>query len=332
MKNLYVHHAPGEPTQLAEQDIAPLKDDEILIKTTKSLVSVGTELAWLRENGIRGGSGYASVGEVVDAGKNATRFKRGDRVVTGCNHAQYGVIANNSQAYRLPEGVSDLQATYLALGGVAMYIASRSDISIGRTVIVVGQGTVGQLVNQMARIAGAGLLIGVDTDSRRYKLSRQLGADETIAPNRAELDAALAKRIEEACPPVFIEVTGSPEALGWILENAPLSSRVVVTGTYMKPLTLDVFKPFIERELDVIGAHNPKCPTTPSPYYPHTVNFKQNFVLDCIRRGRLRVDELCDAVLKPADAVKFYNDAIAGRPRPMQPAIDWENGPGAPIS
>jgi hypothetical protein len=98
----------------------------------------------------------------------------------------------------------------------------------------------------------------------------------------------------------------------------------VVTGTYTKPLTLDVFKPFIERELDVIGAHNPKCPTSPSPYHPYTVDFKQNFVLDCIRRGRLRVDTLCDAVLKPAEAVNFYNDALASRPRALQPAIDWE--------
>jgi threonine dehydrogenase-like Zn-dependent dehydrogenase len=181
MKNTYIHHEPAEPTQLVQQDIPPLKDDEYLVKNTKSLVSVGTEISWLKENGIRGGSGYASVGKVVEIGKGITRFKLGDRVVSGGNHAQYTHLSAGSQVYRIPDGVTDLQATYCALGGVAMYIASRSDISIGRTVVVVGQGTVGQLVNQMARIAGAGMIVGVDVDSRRFKLSRELGA----GPKRA---------------------------------------------------------------------------------------------------------------------------------------------------
>ena len=114
------------------------------------------------------------------------------------------------------------------------------------------------------------------------------------------------------------------DALGWTLASAPLHSRVVVTGTYMQSLTLNAFQPFIERELDVVGAHNPKTPEAPSHRYPYTRTFNNNFVLDSIRRGRLRVDDLIDAVLKPAEAVQFYNDAVAGRPRPTQPLIDWE--------
>ncbi len=322
MKNTYIHHEPAEPTQLAEAEIPALKDDAVLIKNTRSLVSVGTELAWLKERKVRGGSGYACSGTVVEAGKNA-RFTQGERVFSMTGHAQYSYVAPGTPAYRIPDEVTDTQATFGALAGVAMYIVSRSAISLGRTAVVVGQGTVGQLVNQFARIAGAGMIIGVDMDTRKFKLSRQLGADETIAPDKAELEAALARRLPEACPPVFIEVTGSSEALGWTLEHAPLSSRVVVTGTYTKPLTADVFQPFIERELEVIGAHNPKCPTTPSPYHPYSRTFNQHFVFDCIRRGRLRVDELIDAELTPAQALQFYDDAIANKPRAAQPVINW---------
>ncbi len=253
MKFTFVRHGP-EISEFAEDDLTPLKENEVLVRTCKSLISVGTELAFLSTPGKRrvGRSGYCNVGEVVAVGSNAHRYKVGQRVLHAISHMSHYCLSEEHIAYPIPDEVADEQAVFCELGCVAMHIIQRSAVSLGRTVVVVGQGTVGQLVNQVARLAGANRVIGVDLQPDRLDLARRLGADEGIAPSKDELAGVLQRGLPDACPPVFVEVSGSVKSRVWILDVAPLHSRVVVTGTYTSTLTVNPFDPFILREIDVV--------------------------------------------------------------------------------
>ncbi|KKK55187.1 hypothetical protein LCGC14_3077120, partial [marine sediment metagenome] len=215
--------------QLRQEDLPPLGENHLLLKTKVSMPSVGTELAWLSgKMGDRAGSlGYSNVGVVREVGKNVAKFKLGDRLYCFANHTDYYHHGEEVICFHVPDDMADNQAVFTALGMVAMYAVERSAIGIGRPVVVVGQGSVGQLTQQFARLGGAGKVIAVDIDEKRLDLSRKLGADAAIQPDKAALDAALADVPPDSPAPVFIEISGFSEAVKWILDVAPLRSRVV---------------------------------------------------------------------------------------------------------
>jgi threonine dehydrogenase-like Zn-dependent dehydrogenase len=122
---------------------------------------------------------------------------------------------------------------------------------------------------------------------------------------------------------VFIEVSGSSAAVSWIFEVAPLRSRIVLASTYLQEVSLN---PFLleERELDVVGAHQPKCPQDPSLFYPYNRTFNTHFIFDALRSGRLRVHELCDGLIAPEQVLPFFAAVRDKQARLRQPIIRWE--------
>ena len=323
MKSHYVCFE-GSRVYVREEELPPLQDQQALIRVSVSLPSVGTELAVLAGSPWEGNRlGYSSVGTVEAVGKGATQFKVGDRLHRMTPHADYAIVPDGAgYCYRVPEGVSDQDAAFATLGAVAMHLVQRARIALGQSVFVLGQGSVGLLTAQIARQAGAGLLVGVDPDATRRRHSLANGANLAIAPEKEPLAAALAQAGADAAAPVFIEVSGSSRAVQWLLDCAPLHSRIVLTGTYLDEVR---FNPFIliDRELEIIGAHQPKCPDAQTPYYPYSRRSNYDFFLCSLASGRLKVGPLCDGRLSPAEIPAWYEAAVNRRPRLYQPVLDW---------
>ncbi|MFZ2653474.1 MAG: hypothetical protein WAX69_01035, partial [Victivallales bacterium] len=111
-------------------------------------------------------------------------------------------------------------------------------------------------------------------------------------------------------------------ALQWILEAAPLRSRIVLTGTFHENISFNPFV-FIDRELDMIGAHQPKCPDNSNLFYPFCKKFNASFVLEQIRKCALRVDKLSDGAITPEELIPFYDSVRDGKTHLRQPIINW---------
>ena len=129
------------------EEVPPLQADQILVKTTRSLISVGTETACNtgKPSWKKGRHGYSSVGRVVEIGSAVKNVGVGDRVATSRIHTDTYVCDPRSGCYRIPDEVSDEDATFLVLGMVAMHVVERAELTLGRPAVVVGLGTVGQL-------------------------------------------------------------------------------------------------------------------------------------------------------------------------------------------
>ncbi len=63
---------------------------------------------------------------------------------------------------------------------VAMHGVLNIGVQVGDTVAVMGSGTMGQLVIQGLKIAGAGTIIAVDISDNKLRESKELGADIII--------------------------------------------------------------------------------------------------------------------------------------------------------
>ena len=198
--------SPSE-VRIAETPIAAPAASQLLVETTRTLISAGTEQNLLEGDHRAAGlteapdalrPGYSWVGRVVEAGDQTTGFAAGDRVVASLQHVSLALIPPDDRPMTkleipqvLPDEVSDDAATFVSLADVALHAVRRAAPSIGDAVAVFGVGVVGQLIVQFARMAGAYPVVAVDLDDRRLELAVESGASHTVNAGRDDAVEAI---------------------------------------------------------------------------------------------------------------------------------------------
>ena len=198
-------------TILEEVPVPRIKSGSLLIKTTKSLVSLGTEkmlvdfgkanfiqkakqqpdkvkmvLNKIKTDGLvptmeavfnKLGQplplGYCNVGEVVAVGKEVTEFNIGDRVASNGNHAEYVCIPKNLVA-KIPDNVTDEEAAFTVIGSIGLQGIRLLKPTFGETIVVVGLGLIG-LVTAELLLANGCNVIGFDFDANKVKIAKEKG-------------------------------------------------------------------------------------------------------------------------------------------------------------
>jgi predicted dehydrogenase/threonine dehydrogenase-like Zn-dependent dehydrogenase len=216
MKQILQSLRTGETTVVDVPVPIPQKG-QLLISTTKSLVSAGTErmlvefgnASWIskarqqpdkvrmvldkaRTDGIATtlqavqskldqpfAVGYCNVGRVAEIGEEVTGFAMGDRVISNGNHAGYVAVGQNLCA-RVPDNVSDEEASFTVLGAIGLQGIRLAQPTLGECVVVTGLGLIGLLTVQLLLAQGCKVM-GIDFDEDRLALARQFGA-ETANP------------------------------------------------------------------------------------------------------------------------------------------------------
>jgi predicted dehydrogenase/threonine dehydrogenase-like Zn-dependent dehydrogenase len=119
--------------------------------------------------------GYCNVGTVLEAGRGVSGFPIGKRVVSNGKHAEVVAVPQNLCAI-VPEGVTDDEAAFTVLGAVALQGIRLINPTLGEAFVVTGLGLVGLLTVQLLKANGCRVL-GLDYDPARLELARQFGAE-----------------------------------------------------------------------------------------------------------------------------------------------------------
>ncbi|MFO0206158.1 MAG: zinc-binding dehydrogenase, partial [Betaproteobacteria bacterium] len=117
-------------------------------------------------------------------------------------YAEYA-LAREIAVGRLPQSIPYEQGSILQLLPLAVH-ATRG-VQLGDNVLIVGQGPVGLMALQVARLRGAASITTVDLDPWRLQRSAALGADRTVEVKPGE---PLADHIRDV--DVAIEAVGTP--------------------------------------------------------------------------------------------------------------------------
>lgn len=125
--------------------------------------------------------GYCNVGTVLDNG--GTNFDIGTRVVSNGNHAEVVRVPRNLCA-KVPDNVDDESAAFTVLGAIGLQGVRLINPTLGECVVVTGLGLIGLITVQLLRANGCRVL-GIDFDSSKCELARQLGA-ETVDLSKGE--------------------------------------------------------------------------------------------------------------------------------------------------
>lgn len=331
MRQLIQHLGSGR-TELVDAPAPGPRRGRLLVRASRSLVSLGTErmlvefgragwlskarqqpekfravLAKVRAEGlfptlaaVRSKLaqpiplGYCHVGEVLDAGQ-VPGFAVGDRVVSNSPHAEV-VSADPAFAARVPAAVSSEHAAFTPLAAIALQGLRLVDARRGETVVVMGLGLIGQLAVRLLLARGV-VVVGVDPDEAKRAVAAQAGA---IIPDGATGLAALLR--SGAAGVLITASTSSDEPVNQAARLCRRRGRVVLVG--VTGLTLNRAD-FYQNEVSfqVSRSYGSADPADPSSA---RANFDE--VLALMASGALDVSPLLTSRHPFADAPKIYDD------------------------
>lgn len=119
--------------------------------------------------------GYCNVGRVVEVGEGVIGFKVGDRVASNGPHADIVHIPQNLCAL-IPENVSDEEATFTVISSIGLQAIRLASPTIGEYFVVSGVGLIGLLTVQLLIAQGCKVL-ALDYDSKKLELAENFGAE-----------------------------------------------------------------------------------------------------------------------------------------------------------
>ncbi len=129
--------------------------------------------------------GFEVAGTVAALGEGVEGPGEGARVVAvlgAGGYAEYAVAPVGS-VVEIPDGVEFLQATALLVQGITAYgvLHDSARVQPGESVLVqAAAGGVGTLAVQLAKLAGAEIVIGTASTGEKRDLAESLGADHTV--------------------------------------------------------------------------------------------------------------------------------------------------------
>ena len=119
--------------------------------------------------------GYCNVGEVSEIGPGVTDFTLGDRVASNGKHAEIVRVPVNLCAH-IPDNVSDDEAAFTVIGAIALQGVRLIQPTLGEVVVVTGLGLIGLMAVQLLLASGCRVL-GLDFDKEKLALARKFGAE-----------------------------------------------------------------------------------------------------------------------------------------------------------
>jgi L-idonate 5-dehydrogenase len=207
---------------------------QVLVEVGACTVCNRSDLAYYHYLGLRdhcatGCFGHEIAGVIAEVGPGVERVAPGQRVfirtpVTS-GFADYAV-AREIAVGLLPQHVPFPQGAILQLLPLAVH-ATRG-VGLGDRVLIIGQGPVGLMALQVARLRGAVEIVVVDLDSWRLSHSSRLGASATI---EVDGSAGALARIEGGFD-VAIEAVGTADTANACVDLVRPNGLVVLLGTH----------------------------------------------------------------------------------------------------
>ena len=166
---------------------------------------------------------------------------------------EYAVLPAK-RVHPLPEGVTLRSAVMTEpLVCAVRGVYEQVHVTPGDVVCVAGPGTMGLLSVQLAKAAGATVVVsGVPQDAERLKIALRLGADHVVDVVNEDLKALLLNITNGEGADIYIEASGAPAAARMGLEVTRRRGQYLQLGLAGAPFEID-FSKIAYREIEVKG-------------------------------------------------------------------------------
>ena len=277
MYQIQQHLRTGE-VQLIEIPTPSCKPNHVLVKTSMSLISSGTEkmlndfsnanlfnkalqqpdrvkqvIQKAKTDGIGATyksvksklnqplpMGYCNVGKIIEVGTQVDGFSVGDRIASNASHSEFALVSKNLIA-KIPDSISDSDACFTSLISIALQSVRLIKPSIGETIGVIGLGVIGQLALQIIKANGC-KAIGFDISKNRVNLARSLGFESLELQENLDVEKTAQNLTNGIGLDAVIIATATAS-------NAPIEAASLMTRQRGKVILLGTAGLNISREL-----------------------------------------------------------------------------------
>jgi len=225
--------------------------------------------------------GHEVGGVVAETGRGVTGFKPGDKVVFmpqvtcgvcyPCRHGMYHICDNlkvmgfqtsgaaqeffpvkSEMVLKLPENMTLDEAALVEPISVAAHAVRRSGGVEGKKVVVLGAGTIGNLVAQVARASGATDLIITDVSEYKLNKAHATGFAHAVNTKQENLNEAILKYFGPDKADLMFECVGVQDTITQAVDYARKGSTIVIVGVFGKKPEVNLG--FVQdRELSLVG-------------------------------------------------------------------------------
>jgi len=266
MKQIIQNLNTGE-TYLEDVPVPKVGCGQVLIRTTHSLVSLGTErmlvefgkanllqkarqqpdkvklvLDKIRADGLLPTLeavfkrldeplplGYCNVGVVVETGAGVSEFRVGDRVASNGKHAEYVCVPQNLCA-KIPDNISDEEAAFTVVGAIGLQGMRLCQPTLGETIVVIGLGLIGLITAQLLKMNGC-RVVGIDLEPKKLEMARKWGITP-INPKESDVVAAVLQQTSDLGADGII-ITASAKTDDVVSQSARMCrkrGRIILVG------------------------------------------------------------------------------------------------------
>ncbi|NHM32414.1 zinc-dependent alcohol dehydrogenase [Neobacillus terrae] len=258
--------------------------------------------------------GNMVVGKIVEAGSEVKDYQIGETVCT------YGpimetVIVNavdNHRLRKMPEGAKWQNAVCYDPAQFAMSGVRDAHVRAGDYVVVVGLGAIGQIAIQLAKKAGASIVVGVDPLSHRRDIALRHGADVCFDPTSCDVGYEVKKLTNKLGADSIIETSGNAAALQDALRGIAYGGTISYVA-FAKPLTEINFG----REAHFNNAKIvfSRAASEPNPDYPRWNRKRiEDTCWELLMNGYLDCEDIIDPVVPFKESAEAYMEYVDQHP------------------
>jgi len=174
--------------------------------------------------------GYCNVGKVIAVGRGVSEFSVGDRVASNGNHAEYVCVPKNLVA-KIPDNVSDEEAAFTVIGSIGLEGVRLLSAQLGETIVVIGLGLIGLLAVQLLKANGC-KVIGVDFDQQKVDMASRMGVT-AVNPQSGTNAVSFVQDFTSGVGADGVLITASTDSDSVIHEACEMSrkrGRIVLVG------------------------------------------------------------------------------------------------------
>jgi predicted dehydrogenase/threonine dehydrogenase-like Zn-dependent dehydrogenase len=174
--------------------------------------------------------GYCNVGKVIAVGKSVSGYTIGDRVASNGQHAEYVCIPEKLAA-KIPDNVTDEAATFTVIGSIGLQGIRLLNPTFGESIVVIGLGLIGLISAQLLLSNGCNV-IGVDLDSEKCALAEKWGI-KTVNPAKGADPVKSVLSITSEIGADGVLITASSKSQDIIAQAARMSrqrGRIILVG------------------------------------------------------------------------------------------------------
>jgi len=281
--------------------------------------------------------GHEFSGKIHQAGTKVSSFSPGDRVTVepnivcgrcyNCLHGRYNICTNlkvigcvgydgalseyivvpENKVLKLPDDISFEKAALIEPIAVAVHAVRKAEQKIGDKVVILGAGTIGLLVMQIAKLAGTEKTTITDLLDYRLERAKNLGADEVINSKSQDLVKLIHKEYGKDGIDLIYDCVGIEETISQAIQIARKGIRIMVVGVPEERIRVDLSL-VQDRELEIVGS---------------LMYTREDFTtaIDLIQKEKIKVKSLVTHYFKLKDINKAFHLVTQGKENVLKVVI-----------